>query len=90
MVTGAVTPAIRITNISKFFGQLIAIDDVTIDIAAGEFLVIVGPSGCGKTTLLRILAGLEQPSVGAFKVTTPKGLGRPENAMVKAIRCSPG
>jgi NitT/TauT family transport system ATP-binding protein len=82
MVTGDVAPAIRIANISKFFGNLTAIDDVTIDIAAGEFLVIVGPSGCGKTTLLRILAGLDQPSVGAFTVTTPKGLGRPENSMV--------
>jgi NitT/TauT family transport system ATP-binding protein len=82
MVTGDLTPAIRIANISKFFGKLVAIDDVTIDIAAGEFLVIVGPSGCGKTTLLRILAGLEQPSLGSFTVTTPKGLGRPENSMV--------
>src|SRR5689334_1995072 len=82
MVTGDVTPAIRIASISKFFGKLVAIDDVSIDIAAGEFLVIVGPSGCGKTTLLRILAGLEQPSLGSFAVTTPKAPGRPENSMV--------
>ncbi|MBV8511197.1 MAG: ABC transporter ATP-binding protein [Xanthobacteraceae bacterium] len=82
MVTGDVAPAIRIANLSKFFGDLTAIDDVTIDIPTGEFLVIVGPSGCGKTTLLRILAGLDQPSVGAFTVSTPKELGRPENSMV--------
>ena len=52
MATGDVTPAIRIANISKFFGKLIAVDDVTIDIVAGEFLVIVGLLLAGLGVLL--------------------------------------
>ena len=47
-------PAIRIRDLRKTFGQLIAVDGVSLDIAHGEFFMIVGPSGCGKTTLLRI------------------------------------
>ena len=75
-------PAIRIQNISKRFANFTAIDRVTVDVAAGEFFVIVGPSGCGKTTLLRILAGLEQPSEGSFVVNTAPASNRPENSMV--------
>ena len=51
-------PAIRIRDLHKRLGELTAIDGVSLDIAHGEFFMIVGPSGCGKTTLLRILAGL--------------------------------
>jgi len=80
--SAAPPPAIRIQNLSKLFNDFVAIDDVTIDIGAGEFFVIVGPSGCGKTTLLRILAGLEQPSIGSFTVNTANAAGRPENSMV--------
>jgi NitT/TauT family transport system ATP-binding protein len=76
------TPAIRIQDLSKLFGNLLAVDNVTLDIAAGEFFMIVGPSGCGKTTLLRILAGLEQPTAGSYTVTTAPGSTRPENSMV--------
>jgi len=80
--SAAPPPAIRIQNLSKLFNDFVTIDDVTIDIGAGEFFVIVGPSGCGKTTLLRILAGLEQPSIGSFTVNTASDAGRPENSMV--------
>jgi ABC-type multidrug transport system ATPase subunit len=52
-------PAIRIKDLTKRYGEFAAIDSVSIDIATGEFFMIVGPSGCGKTTLLRILAGLD-------------------------------
>ena len=78
----AQAPAIRVQALSKHFAGFTAIDQVTLDIGAGEFFVIVGPSGCGKTTLLRILAGLEQPSEGSFTVKTTPGSKRPENAMV--------
>ena len=50
-------PAIRIHDLHKTFGDLVAIDGVSFEIAQGEFFMIVGPSGCGKTTLLRVLAG---------------------------------
>ena len=46
--------------------SVIALEDISLSVEEGEFVCIVGPSGCGKTTLLRILAGLEQPSVGEF------------------------
>ena len=62
-------------------GPIVAIDHVSIDIATGEFFMIVGPSGCGKTTLLRILAGLESPTTGEISIER-SGDGRPGNAMV--------
>ena len=46
-------------GVSKRFGDVIALDDITLTTKAGEFVVLLGPSGCGKTTLLRIVAGLE-------------------------------
>jgi NitT/TauT family transport system ATP-binding protein len=61
-------PLISVTGLRKAYatagGRLVAIDDVSFELAAGEFLAVVGPSGCGKTTLLRILAGLVRPSGG--------------------------
>ena len=76
---------IRMRNLSKSFvganGVVTALDDVSLDIPAGCFFVIVGPSGCGKTTLLRILAGLESPTAGSFDVSAPAE-GRPANSMV--------
>ena len=74
-------PAIRIRDLRKLFGQLIAIDGVSLDIAPGEFFMIVGPSGCGKTTLLRILAGLESVTSGAIEIETPSSQ-RPVNSMI--------
>jgi NitT/TauT family transport system ATP-binding protein len=73
-------PAIRIKDLQKTFGQLVAIDHVSIDIERGEFFMIVGPSGCGKTTLLRILAGLETVTAGTIEIDTPAD--RPVNSMI--------
>jgi NitT/TauT family transport system ATP-binding protein len=78
----AVRPAIRIRDLVKTFGKLVAVDHVSVDIAPGEFFMIVGPSGCGKTTLLRILAGLETASAGTIEVDVPAGSDRPDNSMV--------
>jgi len=55
---------IRIDHVSKHFGPVVAVDNVSIDIASGEFFSLLGPSGCGKTTLLRLLAGFESPTAG--------------------------
>ena len=74
-------PAIRIRDLRKMFGQLIAVDGVSVDIAHGEFFMIVGPSGCGKTTLLRILAGLESVPSGTIEIETPSS-HRPVNSMI--------
>jgi NitT/TauT family transport system ATP-binding protein len=72
---------IRIRNLAKRFGPLVALDDISIDIADGTFFVIVGPSGCGKTTLLRILGGLEQVTSGTVEITDAAP-GRPQYSVV--------
>ena len=74
-------PVIRIRELRKTFGELVAIDGVSVEIAHGEFFMIVGPSGCGKTTLLRILAGLESISSGSIEIATPSSQ-RPVNSMI--------
>ncbi len=56
--------SIRVEGISKHFGSFSALEDVSLEIKAGEFFSLLGPSGCGKTTLLRIIGGFEQPSAG--------------------------
>ena len=61
--------SIRLDNVSKMFGGgVIAVDQVSLEIASGEFLVLVGPSGCGKSTLLRMIAGLEEVTDGVIEI----------------------
>ena len=60
--------AIRLSDVRKSFGSVTAVDDVSLEIADGEFLVLVGPSGCGKSTLLRMLAGLEEVTSGRIEI----------------------
>jgi iron(III) transport system ATP-binding protein len=55
---------LAIANVSKRFGSHQAVNDVSLDVIAGEAVVILGPSGCGKTTLLRLIAGLDVPDSG--------------------------
>ena len=57
-------PYLRIVGVTKTFGDLVAVDNFSLDVMEGEFICLLGPSGCGKTTLLRIIAGLEQQNVG--------------------------
>ena len=59
---------IKISNLSKNFDEVVAVDTVNINIGKGEFFSLLGPSGCGKTTLLRILAGFEYPSEGSVSI----------------------
>ena len=74
-------PAIRVHDLHKTFGELVAIDGVSFEIAQGEFFMIVGPSGCGKTTLLRVLAGLDTITTGTIEIATPNSQ-RPVNSMI--------
>ncbi|MFU8772532.1 MAG: ATP-binding cassette domain-containing protein, partial [Anaerolineales bacterium] len=55
---------IRITNISKKFGDFIALDNLSLELPEGQLTALLGPSGSGKTTLLRMIAGLELPDNG--------------------------
>src|SRR5262245_12003060 len=59
---------IKIENVTKSFGRVVAVDNVNLEIREGEFFALLGPSGCGKTTLLRMLAGFETPSEGRILI----------------------
>ena len=63
MSSGA-PPAIRLDQVSRQFGELKAVDDVSLDILDGEFFTLLGPSGSGKTTTLRLIAGFDHPTAG--------------------------
>ncbi|MCX7157772.1 MAG: ATP-binding cassette domain-containing protein, partial [Proteobacteria bacterium] len=59
---------VSIRNVSKHYGDVEVIRDLSVEVIAGEFLVFVGPSGCGKSTLLRVIAGLEGFQSGEISI----------------------
>jgi iron(III) transport system ATP-binding protein len=71
-------PAVEVRGVTKRFGATVAVDDVSVTLAEGEFLTLVGPSGCGKSTLLRMVAGLLEPDAGEILLAgrTVSGSGR--------------
>jgi multiple sugar transport system ATP-binding protein len=73
--------SVDLQNISKSFGKVEAVRDVTLSIADREFVVFVGPSGCGKSTLLRMIAGLEEITSGELRIG-----GKPMNKVPAADR----
>tara|TARA_R110002049_G_scaffold94988_15_gene233507 strand:- start:5480 stop:6613 length:1134 start_codon:yes stop_codon:yes gene_type:complete len=92
--TGARKDFIRIRNVSKHFGDFVAVDDVNLDIGKGELFSILGGSGCGKTTLLRMLAGFEIPTAGTIEidghdVTNLPPYERPVNMMFQSYAVFP-
>ena len=82
----AAKPFVRVKNITKKFGDLAAVDDVSLDIYQGELFCLLGGSGCGKSTLLRMLAGFETPTSGSIEIDGQDMTGvaanlRPTNMM---------
>ncbi len=70
---------VKIDHVSKQFGDFVALNDIDFTIKQGEFFTLLGPSGCGKTTLLRILAGFENPDEGAVLFDDTNVVGLPPN-----------
>ncbi|HEV7623966.1 MAG TPA: ABC transporter ATP-binding protein [Amnibacterium sp.] len=66
--SGAATPGIALDGVRKTFGSVVAVDRVDLEIADGELFAMLGPSGSGKTTVLRIIAGFEQPTEGRVRL----------------------
>ena len=85
---------LSICNVSKRFGAITALDDVSLDVGAGEFFALLGPSGCGKTTLMRAIAGFETPDLGGI-LLAGQDLGatppyrRPVNMMFQSYALFP-
>ncbi|CAM3736328.1 putative ABC transporter ATP-binding protein YdcT [Pseudomonas reidholzensis] len=69
--------AVQFTQVSRSFGEVKAVDRVSIDIEDGEFFSMLGPSGSGKTTCLRLIAGFEQPSSGSIRIHGVEAAGVP-------------
>lgn len=67
-MTSDYTPAVQFSGVSRFFGDVRAVDNVSFEIGDGEFFTLLGPSGSGKTTCLRMIAGFEHPSAGRIQL----------------------
>jgi len=61
--------SVELVDVTKRFGSMLAVDKLTLEVHAGEFLSLLGPSGCGKTTTLRMLAGFDQPDEGFIRIS---------------------
>ena len=70
-------PAVAIDRVTKRYAQVVAVDDVSIDVAKGEFVTLLGPSGCGKSTLLRLVSGFLEPEQGDIRLQGASVLGVP-------------
>ncbi len=70
-------PSVTLESVTKRFGDFVAVDDLDLEIASGEFFTLLGPSGCGKTTTLRMIAGFEEPSNGVVSIDGENQVGRP-------------
>ena len=73
------TPDVVLRGVTKRFGDLVAVDDIDLEVHPGEFLALLGPSGCGKTTTLRMIAGFDEPSAGEIEIGGRSAVGIPPN-----------
>ena len=70
-------PDLELRDVTKRFGEVVALEDVSLDIARGQFVTLLGPSGCGKTTTLRIVAGFEAQTAGSVSIRGERVDGLP-------------
>lgn len=87
-------PVMSLEGVTKRFGSVTAVDDLSLDLEEGEFFALLGPSGCGKTTLLRMLAGFEMPDQGCVRldgadITAQRANQRPVNLMFQSYALFP-
>ncbi len=85
---------LHLENLTKMFGDVVAVDDLTLTIPAGSFFALLGASGCGKTTTLRMVAGLEDPtsgriSIGEKDITSLRAFQRPVNTVFQSYALFP-
>ena len=85
---------LHLRNLTKKFGEMAAVDDLTLTIPAGSFFALLGASGCGKTTTLRMVAGLEDPtsgsiSIGEKDITSLRAFERPVNTVFQSYALFP-
>jgi spermidine/putrescine transport system ATP-binding protein len=71
------TASVALQGVTKRFDDFVAVDDLSLELAQGEFFTLLGPSGCGKTTTLRMIAGFEQPSAGEVRIEGENVAGLP-------------
>jgi spermidine/putrescine transport system ATP-binding protein len=76
-IEGARVPDVRLENVTKQFDDVVAVDDLSLDIARGSFFALLGPSGCGKTTTLRMIGGFEEPTAGTIYLGDREVTGLP-------------
>ncbi|GAC1551061.1 MAG: ABC transporter ATP-binding protein [Beijerinckiaceae bacterium] len=87
-------PLVRLDRVTKRFGSVVAVNDISLDVDAGEFFALLGPSGCGKTTMMRLIAGFEAPDagrifIGGIEVTDVPAYERPVNMMFQSYALFP-
>lgn len=85
---------LHLVNLTKMFGEIAAVDDLTLTIPAGSFFALLGASGCGKTTTLRMVAGLDDPtsgqiSIGENDITSLRAFQRPVNTVFQSYALFP-
>ncbi|MGI8434588.1 MAG: ABC transporter ATP-binding protein [Nocardioidaceae bacterium] len=85
---------LRLQSVTKRFGGFVAVDDLTLTVPQGSFFALLGPSGCGKTTTLRIVAGLEDPTMGQVfigddEITSSRPYKRPVNTVFQSYALFP-
>src|SRR5881398_1562616 len=71
------TPDVRLDHVTKTFDDVVAVDEVSLEIERGTFFALLGPSGCGKTTTLRMIGGFENPTAGSIYLGERDVVGLP-------------